>query len=100
MSYFKEENFRGDKRLPNNFMTGFLEVRTHPNMHLVQRSSNAILGSQLGWGAGLDSCLYVNNNQILQSKNLVPFLFCALTPVQMPNASGFMRAEVAECSLP
>lgn len=26
MSYFKEENFRGDKRLPNNFMTGFLEV--------------------------------------------------------------------------
>jgi hypothetical protein len=26
MSYFKEENFRGDKRLPSNFMTGFLEV--------------------------------------------------------------------------
>lgn len=27
MSYFKEENFRGDKRLPSNFMEGFLEVR-------------------------------------------------------------------------
>ncbi|KAK1998277.1 NADH-ubiquinone oxidoreductase 14.8 kDa subunit [Colletotrichum falcatum] len=27
MSYFKEENFRGDKRLPNNFMAGFLEGR-------------------------------------------------------------------------
>ncbi|KAJ9143593.1 Complex 1 protein [Coniochaeta hoffmannii] len=27
MSYFKEENFRGDKRLPNNFITGFLEGR-------------------------------------------------------------------------
>lgn len=26
MSYFKEENFRGDKRLPSNFMDGFLEV--------------------------------------------------------------------------
>lgn len=26
MSYFKEENFRGDKRLPANFMEGFLEV--------------------------------------------------------------------------
>jgi NADH dehydrogenase (ubiquinone) 1 alpha subcomplex subunit 6 len=27
MSYFKEENFRGDKRLPSSFMDGFLEVR-------------------------------------------------------------------------
>lgn len=26
MSYFKEENFRGEKRLPSNFMSGFLEV--------------------------------------------------------------------------
>lgn len=28
MSYFKEENFRGDHRLPSSFMSGFLEVRT------------------------------------------------------------------------
>ena len=28
MSYFKEENFRGDKRLPSSFITGFLEVRS------------------------------------------------------------------------
>ncbi|KAK3313854.1 NADH-ubiquinone oxidoreductase 14.8 kDa subunit [Apodospora peruviana] len=27
MSYFKEENFRGDKRLPSNFLNGFLEGR-------------------------------------------------------------------------
>ncbi|KAJ9151838.1 hypothetical protein NKR23_g2859 [Pleurostoma richardsiae] len=27
MQYFKEENFRGDKRLPSNFMSGFLEGR-------------------------------------------------------------------------
>ncbi|ROT38506.1 NADH-ubiquinone oxidoreductase 14.8 kDa subunit [Sodiomyces alkalinus F11] len=27
MSYFKDENFRGDERLPKNFMTGFLEGR-------------------------------------------------------------------------
>lgn len=26
MSYFKEESFRGAKRLPSDFMTGFLEV--------------------------------------------------------------------------
>ncbi|KAK9436211.1 NADH-ubiquinone oxidoreductase 14 subunit [Metarhizium brunneum] len=27
MAYFKEENFRGDKRLPSSFMDGFLEGR-------------------------------------------------------------------------
>ncbi|KAH8175864.1 NADH-ubiquinone oxidoreductase 14.8 kDa subunit [Sarocladium implicatum] len=27
MSYFKEENFRAEKRLPSSFMTGFLEGR-------------------------------------------------------------------------
>ncbi|EJT72719.1 NADH-ubiquinone oxidoreductase 14.8 kDa subunit [Gaeumannomyces tritici R3-111a-1] len=27
MSYFKDENFRGDKRLPKSFMEGFLEGR-------------------------------------------------------------------------
>ncbi len=26
MSYFKEENFRGEKSLPTSFMAGFLEV--------------------------------------------------------------------------
>lgn len=26
MSFFKEENFRGEKRLPSNFISGFLEV--------------------------------------------------------------------------
>ncbi|KAL1868489.1 hypothetical protein Daus18300_005923 [Diaporthe australafricana] len=27
MSYFKEDNFRGDHRLPSSFMSGFLEGR-------------------------------------------------------------------------
>ncbi|KAL6869518.1 ndufa6 NADH-ubiquinone oxidoreductase subunit [Amphichorda felina] len=27
LSYFKDENFRGDKRLPSSFMSGFLEGR-------------------------------------------------------------------------
>ncbi|OAA72282.1 NADH-ubiquinone oxidoreductase B14 subunit [Cordyceps fumosorosea ARSEF 2679] len=27
MSYFKGENFRGDERLPNSFMSGFLQGR-------------------------------------------------------------------------
>jgi hypothetical protein len=30
MSFFKEENFRGEKRLPSNFITGFLEVSLMP----------------------------------------------------------------------
>lgn len=30
MSYFKEENFRGEKRLPSSFMKGFLEVGHAP----------------------------------------------------------------------
>lgn len=30
MSYFKEESFRGEKRLPSNFIEGFLEVRRRP----------------------------------------------------------------------
>lgn len=42
LSYFKGENFRGDKRLPSNFMEGFLEVslpqperdRQHPVTNL------------------------------------------------------------------
>ena len=34
MAYFKEENFRGDKRLPSSFMTGFLEVSAQPSKPL------------------------------------------------------------------
>lgn len=32
MSYFKEENFRAEKRLPTSFMSGFLEVRQTINL--------------------------------------------------------------------
>jgi NADH dehydrogenase (ubiquinone) 1 alpha subcomplex subunit 6 len=28
MSFFQEDNIRGDKRLPSSFMSGFLEVRS------------------------------------------------------------------------
>jgi hypothetical protein len=40
MSYFKEENFRGDERLPKNFMQGFLEaslVASLPQTRNIQR---------------------------------------------------------------
>lgn len=37
MSYFKDENFRGDKRLPSSFMTGFLEVRPKCPRYIVCR---------------------------------------------------------------
>lgn len=37
MSYFKEENFRGDKRLPGSFMQGFLEVSSNVGVAIQAR---------------------------------------------------------------
>lgn len=93
MSYFKEENFRGDKRLPNNFMTGFLEVGSHERLKFRAYVSNSVLGTQLDCGAGADPCLYVNNNQNLQSKPPLAFLpRNAETPVKMlPFSLSCMR---------
>lgn len=51
MSYFKEENFRGDHRLPSNFMSGFLEVRCslyYPSMRVTFADLRP--GSQLKMG--------------------------------------------------
>jgi hypothetical protein len=36
MAFFKEENFRGEKRLPSNFITGFLEVGHMLSMPSIQ----------------------------------------------------------------
>ena len=49
MSYFKEENFRGDKRLPSNFMSGFLEASLSTNMTEPARidADTLLLGSEL-----------------------------------------------------
>ncbi len=38
MAYFKDENFRGSKRLPSNFITGFLEVGCPPAGRFLQPS--------------------------------------------------------------
>lgn len=49
MSYFKEENFRGDKRLPKNFITGFLDVSlalTH-DLIFTEQPAESVTGSQL-----------------------------------------------------
>lgn len=43
MSYFKEENFRGDKRLPSNFMSGFLEVSSSPGVQATSRLHKPML---------------------------------------------------------
>lgn len=40
LSYFKGENFRGDKRLPSSFMEGFLEVSLPPARTGYADSSN------------------------------------------------------------
>ena len=39
MSYFKEENFRGEKSLPSSFMSGFLEVRRMNPSQVHQRQT-------------------------------------------------------------
>lgn len=57
MSYFKDENFRGDERLPKNFMDGFLEVRWNPPWDysfLPSHGTNQVskTGSQLGQERG------------------------------------------------
>lgn len=53
MSYFKEENFRGDKRLPSSFMEGFLEVSTsrsspHPLLDVYATLTWTTTGPELG----------------------------------------------------
>lgn len=48
MSYFKEENFRGDKRLPNSFMTGFLEVSLSQNGYGHGRARREHQGQEQG----------------------------------------------------
>jgi hypothetical protein len=51
MSYFAEENFRGDHRLPSNFMSSFLEVRCTLNYLFQSRTFTDLLpGSQLKTG--------------------------------------------------
>ena len=51
MSYFKEENFRGDHRLPSSFMSGFLEVRCTLNYLLQKRTyADFLPGPQLKTG--------------------------------------------------
>lgn len=54
MSYFKEENFRGDHRLPSSFMSGFLEVRSTlfcpPHSPVRVTSTDLQPGSQLKMG--------------------------------------------------
>lgn len=62
MSFFKEENFRGEKRLPSNFITGFLEVSLTP-VHLETLALTSVtLGSQLEQDAApfCFECTYTN----------------------------------------
>lgn len=54
MSYFKEENFRGEKRLPSNFITGFLEVSVALLPSRISSSHTLRLGSQLDYRVMLD----------------------------------------------
>lgn len=59
MSYFKGENFRGDRRLPSNFMTGFLEVSRLVPMLCKGSSLTRFTGSELKTIAAT-ACVYIS----------------------------------------
>lgn len=58
MSFFKEENFRGEKRLPSNFVSGFLEVSAELVSSHNGSTHTPSPGSQLECGT-VPSCLDV-----------------------------------------
>jgi hypothetical protein len=65
MAYFKEENFRGDKRLPSSFMTGFLEVSIEL-WALWRMRLTGCIGSQLATRA----CVYILLKGIPQNASI------------------------------
>lgn len=86
MSYFKEENFRGDKRLPSNFMEGFMEVSTAAaggHWSILCLTSERVMLTHLGTGPELEkqgalarSHPYVNKlSRVYQIKALQFLLF-------------------------
>ena len=70
MSYFKEESFRGDKRLPSSFMSGFLEVSELCPVHC-----RAVLADPRYRAAIEDDgitclCIYLSRPFVKDNKNL------------------------------
>lgn len=89
MSYFKEETFRGAKRLPSNFMTGFLEVSPNAILYAHFRfSDDSRVAIKMGISRPIEPQLYICY-QNLQMQALghstvsrqTPFLCCVL-PVE------------------
>lgn len=70
MSYFKEENFRGEKRLPSSFMAGFLEVSDRQIDSQESVTNNRFLGPQLDAShkiSPLFRCVYKSNKKPSQN---------------------------------
>lgn len=73
MNFFKQENFRGEKRLPANFMSGFLEVSPVSSaLTTCSRADFSHLGPQLKWSpAVLFGLMYIKfaNGKSLKKSN-------------------------------
>ncbi len=70
MSYFKEENFRGEKRLPSSFVSGFLEVSAKLVYSHNVSPDVRYPGSQLECGTMpfLFRCVYKDNTKLLKKR--------------------------------
>ncbi len=72
MNFFKEENFRGDKRLPPSFMAGFLEVSRLPDppssspTHTSQYRAATRLGCHIFW--------FLNVYKAIEKKKVPPII--------------------------
>jgi len=97
MSYFKEENFRGERTLPSSFMFGFLEVREHAPK-VLPVCSHTFRDATRGGAATTASCVYkqmkdsLNKNDFLSLAvriNTSPFFYVIswATPITPSNAS-------------
>jgi hypothetical protein len=73
MAYFKEENFRGDKRLPGSFMTGFLEVSIKCSCLSQGSRLTYYSGSQLDLKATM-ACVYILLKGIPQNASITIML--------------------------
>lgn len=85
MSYFKGENFRGDKRLPSNFMTGFLEVRSGKSaLDLLGIANECFTGSQLVSICNDCLCIYLIEGSP-QNALMSIMLLCEIQKVTLTN---------------
>lgn len=80
MSYFKEENFRAAKRLPTNFMSGFLEVCSTFQISSGAFVANLFFPPRVATKVGYQRDPYRYQIELPEPQNRDPFPMCQLNP--------------------